>query len=328
MADDLHIFEHTGAENRLDRILVEHLSHTAAPSRSQIERWIEQGAVLISGKVVTKPAFKVSPGSRIELRMPKAESSHLTPFNFPLDVLFEDAHLIVLNKPAGISMHPGAGNPDNSIANAVIAHVGKGQGAVGEPDRPGIVHRIDKDTTGVVVIAKSTPVHAALSKQFAERSVRRGYYALVYSTPRAVRTIQASDDGEVSAPIGRHPTNRKIMAISERGRAATTTWRVIERFPHGTLLECRLKTGRTHQIRVHMNNIGSPVIGDRSYGDFSNLPKPLRDAATVLGRQALHAASLAFTHPVTGARLSFSAPLPRDFEVLVALFRDWRGTGL
>ena len=322
MSDNLHVIEHVGAEARLDKIVVEALSATLLCSRSQVERWIESGAVSVNSKVVTKPAFKVSNGGRIEVRVALDTPTHLTPLEFPLDILFEDKHLIVINKPAGISMHPGAGNDTHTIANAVVHHVGKKQLVVGESDRPGIVHRLDKDTTGVVVVAKSTPVHAALSKQFAERSVGRSYQALVYTTPRAVRTIQASDTGEVIAPIGRHPTDRKMMAVIEHGRPATTVWRVLERFPHGTLLECSLKTGRTHQIRVHMNSIGSPVIGDPVYGDFSNLPKPLFAAANVFGRQALHAATLSFTHPITKERLSFSAPLPSDFQELVRAFRQ------
>jgi 23S rRNA pseudouridine1911/1915/1917 synthase len=324
MGGNVHVIEHTGEEARLDKILVEHLGTTLMCSRSQVERWIEDGAVSVDGKVIVKPAFKVGDGARIEVVAPSEAPTHLRPFDFPLEVLFEDAHLVVLNKPAGISMHPGAGNDTHTIANAVVHHVGKKQLSVGESDRPGIVHRLDKDTTGVVVIAKSTPVHAALARQFAERDVGRAYYALVYSTPRAVRAIQTSDEGEVSAPIGRHPTNRKIMTISDQGRPATTLWRVVERFPHGTLLECTLKTGRTHQIRVHMNSIGSPVIGDPVYGDFSNLPKPLRDSAALLGRQALHAATLSFTHPITKERLSFSAPLPEDFQRLLAAFRGTR----
>ena len=324
MSDNIHGMQHVGEEARLDKIIVEHLAPTLMCSRSQVERWIEEGAVSVNGKVVVKPAFKVSEGSRVEVRVVAEDTTHLKPLDFPLEILFEDKHLIVINKPAGISMHPGAGNDTHTIANAVVHHVGKKQLAVGESDRPGIVHRLDKDTTGVVVVAKSTPVLAALSQQFAERSVGRSYHALVYSTPRAVRAIQTSDQGEVSAPIGRHPTNRKIMAIVEYGRPATTLWRVIERFPHGTLLECTLKTGRTHQIRVHMNSIGSPVIGDPAYGDFANLPKPLRDAAGVLGRQALHAATLSFTHPITKERISCTAPLPKDFEALVKVFREGR----
>jgi 23S rRNA pseudouridine1911/1915/1917 synthase len=324
MVTNVHLIEHLGDEARLDKIIVERLAPTFMCSRSQVERWIEDGAVSVNGKVVVKPAFKVSDGARIHVSVPSEEKTHLSPLDFPLEILFEDAHLIVLNKPAGISMHPGAGNDSHTIANAVVHHVGKKQLSVGESDRPGIVHRLDKDTTGVVVVAKSTPVHAALSRQFAERSVGRSYLALVYTTPRAVRTIQADDQGEVSAPIGRHPTNRKIMAISEDGRPAATLWKVQERFPHGTLVECTLKTGRTHQIRVHMDSIGSPVIGDPVYGDFSNLPKPLRDSAHLLGRQALHAATLSFIHPITQERLSFSAPLPDDFQRLLAAFRGAR----
>lgn len=321
MSDKPHTIQYEGPEARLDKIIVENLAETLMCSRSQVEKWIEQGSVSVNGKVVVKPAFKVSSGSSLEVRVSAPQQTHLAPLEFPLDILFEDKDLIVINKPAGISMHPGAGNPERTIANAVVHHVGKKQLKVGEADRPGIVHRLDKDTTGVVVIAKSTPVHAALQKQFAERSVNRSYTALVYSTPRAVRAIQTSEHGEVSAPIGRHPTNRKMMAVVEHGRPATTQWKVLERFAHGTLVECTLKTGRTHQIRVHMNSINSPVIGDQSYGDFSNLPKSLKEAASDFGRQALHAATLAFTHPLTKERLSFSAPLPPDFQALVELFR-------
>lgn len=321
MSDNVHVITHTGEDARLDKVVVERLAPSLMCSRSQVEKWIEGGAVSVDGKVVTKPAFKVSDGAQVEVRVAPEGASHLKPLDYSLEILWEDPHLLVINKPSGISMHPGAGNDTHTIANAVVHHVGKKQLKVGESDRPGIVHRLDKDTTGVVVVAKSTPVHAALSRQFAERTVGRSYQALVYSTPRAVRTIQASEQGEVVAPIGRHPTNRKMMAIVEHGRPATTGWRVLERFPHGTLVECTLKTGRTHQIRVHMNSIGSPVIGDQVYGDFSNLPKPLFAAATRFGRQALHAATLAFTHPVTKERLSFSAPLPADFQDLIRVFR-------
>jgi 23S rRNA pseudouridine1911/1915/1917 synthase len=247
----------------------------------------------------------------------------LEPFEFPLQILFEDADLLVINKPAGISMHPGAGNRAHTIANAVVQHVGVKQRAVGEGDRPGIVHRLDKDTTGVVVIAKSTPVHAALAAQFAERSIDRSYRALVFTTPRAKRPVQSSDHGEISGPIGRHPTKRTLMAISAKGKEAVTEWKVLERFTYGTLLECRLQTGRTHQIRVHMESIGCPVIGDSTYGDFSNLPPQLREAAEAFGRQALHAATLSFTHPSSGERLSFTAPLPDDFQKLLDAFQAY-----
>ena len=173
MVDKAHVIEHQGDEARLDKIIVEHLAPTLMCSRSQVERWIEEGIVSVNGKVVVKPAFKVGDGARIEVVAPSEDKTHLKPLDFPLEILFEDADLIVLNKPAGISMHPGAGNDTHTLANAVVHHVGKKQLSVGESDRPGIVHRLDKDTTGVVVVAKSTPVHAALSRQFAERSVGR-----------------------------------------------------------------------------------------------------------------------------------------------------------
>jgi 23S rRNA pseudouridine1911/1915/1917 synthase len=318
---DTHSLDYQGADDRLDRVVAERLGG-GAWSRSQVERWIHAGSVTVNARVVTKPSWKVSAGDRIDVRVPPPQKTHLVPLEFPLEILFEDRCLIVLNKPAGISMHPGAGNPQHTIANAVVHHVGAAQQGVGEVDRPGIVHRLDKDTTGVVVIAKTPEAHAALSRQFAERSVGRSYFALVYTTPRAVRAVQTSNQGEVSVPIGRHPTNRKIMAVVPTGRPATTHWRVIERFTHGTLIECRLRTGRTHQIRVHMNSIGSPLIGDQAYGDFSNLPKRLKDAAVRFGRQALHAGTLEFAHPVTAERLSFTAPLPADLEGLIATFRE------
>jgi 23S rRNA pseudouridine1911/1915/1917 synthase len=275
----------------------------------------------VNDKNVSKPAYKLESGDVVIVVLPPERPSTLEPFDLPLDISFEDEHLIVLNKPAGLSMHPGAGNSGHTLANAIVKHVGREQLGVGPTDRPGIVHRLDKDTTGIVVVAKTTPVLAALSKQFAERSVDRSYRALVFSTPRGVRAVQRAEEGVVDAPIGRHPTQRRLMAISERGKPAVTHWRVLERFRYVTLLECMLKTGRTHQIRVHMQSIGSPVIGDAVYGDLSNLPQPLRDAAQRFGRQALHAATLACTHPVTHERLSFSAALPADMQALLETFR-------
>lgn len=310
-----------GETARLDRVLVGELGGALQCSRSQVERWIEDGRVAINGKRVVKPSYKVEKGDEIEVSSVDEPTTELAPFAFELAIIYEDHDLIVVNKPAGLSMHPGAGNREKTLANAVVSHVGRQQLSVGESDRPGIVHRLDKDTTGVVVVAKSTPVHAALAKQFAERTIGRAYRALVFTTPKARRAIQRDDQGEISAPIGRHPTNRKMMAIVEGGKPASTQWQVLERFSYGTLLECRLQTGRTHQIRVHMASVDSPVIGDKTYGDFSNLPHKLREAAEQFGRQALHASTLAFTHPKTGARLSFSAALPNDFERLLDLFR-------
>ncbi len=323
MSARTHAFVHDGAPERLDKAVVRALVGISEVSRSQVERWIEQGAVAVDGKVITKPAYKLEEGDSVNIDVPSERPTTLEPLDLPLEIAFEDQHLLVVNKPAGLSMHPGAGNTSTTLANAIVRHVGHEQLRVGETDRPGIVHRLDKDTTGLVVVAKSTSVLAALSKQFSERSAGRTYRALLFSTPRGVRPIQRADAGEVNAPIGRHPTQRRLMAISEKGRLAVTTWRVIERFRYGTLMECKLQTGRTHQIRVHMQSIGCPVIGDRVYGDFSNLPQVLREAADQFGRQALHAATLSFTHPATNERLSFCAPLPADFERLLSVFRAY-----
>ena len=324
MSDLCKSFIYTGGPIRLDRAVFKQLNVIIGCSRSQVERWVESRAVKVNNRVVIKPAFKVESGDLIEVVAIDDRKYILSPYSFKLSVLFEDEHLIVINKPSGLSMHPGAGNREETLANAVVSHVGAMQLQVGESDRPGIVHRLDKDTTGVVVVAKSTPVHAALAKQFAERTIERTYTALVFTTPRARRPIQHSYSGEISAPIGRHPTHRKLMTVISTGRAAITRWMVLERFAYGTLIQCKLETGRTHQIRVHLNHIGCPVIGDRTYGDFSNLPARLRDFAEAFGRQALHAATLSFAHPISGERISFSAPLPDDYEKLVNLFRDER----
>jgi 23S rRNA pseudouridine1911/1915/1917 synthase len=323
MSRDPFRLVHEGEPARLDRVLVAQLSAHQPCSRSQVERWIEEGCVRVNGRQVVKPAFKLSPGDSVELVGIEEKPTQLVPYDFPLEILFEDESLLVVNKPAGLSMHPGAGNRQHTLANAVVQHVGSKQLAVGESDRPGIVHRLDKDTTGVVVVAKAVPVHAELAKQFADRSAGRTYVTLVFTTPRAKRPVQQSDHGEVSAPLGRHPTKRTMMAVVEQGKRAVTRWSVLERFNYGTLLECKLQTGRTHQIRVHMNSIGCPVVGDTVYGDFSNLPQRLQDAASRLGRQALHAATLSFLHPITKEELSFSAPLPNDLRELVEAFRAY-----
>jgi 23S rRNA pseudouridine1911/1915/1917 synthase len=316
-----HQVIYEGEPARLDKVLVSELVGTLECSRSQIERWIEQGLVRVNARVILKASWKVSAGDVIEVLAPSDEPTTLAPFEFKLDILFEDSDLLVINKPAGLSVHPGAGNKDQTLANAVVHHVGESQLAVGASDRPGIVHRLDKDTTGALVIAKSTVTHAALARQFADRTIERAYRALVFTTPRARRAVQVAEEGEISAPIGRHPTKRTLMSVVEHGKPAVTRWRVIERFQYATLLECRLRTGRTHQIRVHLQSLGCPVIGDRTYGDFSNLPGKLREASDKFGRQALHAYTLGFEHPVTKEPLAFTAPPPEDFEALIRVFR-------
>lgn len=318
----LPAFVYSGEPERLDRVVLRALEGVRLCSRSQVERWIEQGCVQVNRAVVVRPGVKLRGGEEISVHLPPEAPSTLQPLELPLQILFEDAALLVVNKPAGLTMHPGAGNLSHTLANAVVQHVGAAQGGVGASDRPGIVHRLDKDTTGIVVVAKSTAVLAALARQFAERTVERSYLALVSTTPRGARVVQQQEQGEVSAPIGRHPTRRTVMAIRAEGRPAVTGWRVLERFSYATLVECRLRTGRTHQIRVHMQSIGCPIVGDPVYGgDASLLPQRLRGVVEGFARQALHAATLGFTHPLTAERLSFAAPPPQDLQQLIEAFR-------
>ena len=322
---ELITITHVGAADRLDRIILSDLAERFQTSRSQVAKWIENGSVVINGEVEPRPGARVQPGSTIVLSVPPPEPTHLTPYQYSLEILFEDEHLIVINKPSGLSMHPGAGNRVTTLANAVVAHVGSNQLKIGDVNRPGIVHRLDKDTTGVVVVAKTIQALTGLSKQFNDRTIKREYLSLVFTTPRAKRAIQLQESGEVDAPIGRHPTERTKMAVNVEGRSAVTHWRVVERFSYGTLLANTLQTGRTHQIRVHMDSIGSPVIGDTVYGDFSGLPKSLKESAEKFGRQALHAATLGFSHPLHGTFQEFSAPLPEDMNLLISHFRSFEG---
>lgn len=311
---------------RLDKLIAaSYQDQLGAPSRSQLKQWIEAGRVRVNGSVVTKAGALVAHGAQVEISPPEPSPLHAVPFEFPLEILFEDDALVVLNKPPGISMHPGAGDRERTLVNALVAHWGGMPSGFADKHRPGIVHRLDKDTSGVVVVAKTPAALASLSTQFAHRTIERRYLALVLSTPRGKRTVGSAESGTVETRLGRHPRHRTMMAVvQEGGRLARTEWQVVERFGYGVLVQLRLGTGRTHQIRVHMEHIGSPVIGDQVYGDFSSLPAPLKRAADQCGRQALHAASLAFDHPVTGSRLSFSAPPPADVARLVEFFRSFK----
>ncbi len=322
------LFRYQGeAPERLDRILESHIQQSGMegpPTRSQIKLLIEAKCVSVNGKFAEKAGLPVKPGAEISAELLEAEADNLAAYEVPLHVLYEDDQLIVINKPAGLSMHPGAGNKTKTLVNALVHHFGKGapelfrRGA-----RPGIVHRLDRDTTGVVVVAKTVSAHAVLAEQFARRSIGREYRALVFRTPRSLRPINTADDGKIEGNIGRDPHHRKRMAVVQSGgKPAVTHWHVIERLQHGCLVQVRLETGRTHQIRVHMDHIGAPVIGDLTYGTFEGLPVRLRIAAQKFGRQALHAAKLSFLHPVDARKLSFEAPLPEDFQKLLRVFRS------
>ena len=307
------------AGTRADRFLTEAIGGL---SRSRVKALIEAGHASRDGTQVADPAEPVRPGALYALRLPPPMPATPQPQAIPLNILFEDRHLIVIDKPAGLVVHPAPGNLDGTLVNAVLAHAAEDLSGIGGEARPGIVHRLDKDTSGVMVVAKSQAAHTALSEAFATRDLERDYLALVWGLP-------APGVGEIEAAIGRHATDRKRMAVVERGGArqgkqALTRYRTERGFGSAAaLLRCRLATGRTHQIRVHLAHIGHPLIGDPVYlrripAAARGLTGEARDAALSFPRQALHAATLGFRHPITGAALSFTAPLPDDMQALLA----------
>ena len=277
-------------------------------SRAQVQRLIEQGQVRVAG-ALAKPAHKLRAGERIEGRVPAPVPAELLAQEIPLAILYEDADLVVVDKPAGMVVHPAAGHAQGTLVNALLHHCRDLSGVGGEL-RPGIVHRIDKDTSGVLVVAKHDRAHRELAAQWKAHSIDREYLAFVRGVPRG-------ESGTVDAPIGRHPTDRKRMSTRARvARGAVTHWRVEERLSGATLLRVRLETGRTHQIRVHMASIALPLLGDPVYGGGRALP-----ASCGLARQALHATLLGFTHPISGARVRFESPLPADLRALLEALR-------
>jgi 23S rRNA pseudouridine1911/1915/1917 synthase len=304
------------AGTRADRFLA---GAVEGLSRSRVKALIEAGLVTRDGQTLTDPSEAVRVGARYGVSIPAATPAAPAPQAIPLTILFEDRDLIVLDKPAGLVVHPAPGNQDGTLVNAVLAHAGEELSGIGGEARPGIVHRLDKDTSGVMVVAKSERAHTALSAAFASRDLDREYLALVWGLP----TVQA---GEVEAPIGRHPTDRKRMAVVTRGgKPALTRWRLERAFgTAAALLRCKLATGRTHQIRVHLSHIGHPIMGDPVYlrrtpATARLLPETAREAALAFPRQALHAETLGFRHPVTGQALSFRAAPPPDMAALLEM---------
>ena len=271
-------------------------------SRSAAQRLLEQGAVTKNG-VPVKKNYKTVPGDVFEIVLPEPETVDLVPQDIPLDVVYEDGDLIVVNKPRGLVVHPAPGHPDGTLVNALLSHCGESLSGVGGEKRPGLVHRIDKDTPGLIIAAKNDFAHLALSAQLADHTLARTYEAVAHGAFR-------EDSGTVDAPIGRHPTDRKRMAVTQKNsREAVTHWEVIERYTGFAHIRCRLETGRTHQIRVHMAHIGHPLLGDLVYGH----KKPEKG----LEGQCLHARSLRFVHPRTGEMVEVTSDLPAYFvEVL------------
>lgn len=274
-------------------------------TRSRLKNLIDDGLVTVNGRPA-KAGQKLEPGDAVECTVPEAAPIAAKPEDIPLDIVYEDGDLIVLNKPRGLVVHPAAGNERGTLVNALLNHCTDLSGIAGEI-KPGIVHRLDKDTTGLLVVAKNDKAHLSLSAQIGEKSVRRIYLALVEGNIK-------EDSGRVDAPLGRSRTDRKQIAVVEGGRTAATQYFVLERFGDVTLVECHLETGRTHQIRVHMKHIGHPVVGDSVYG--------VRKQRFQLQGQLLHAARLEFTHPSTGERMGFAAPLPADFEAVLTKLRS------
>ena len=321
------------APARLDKALAAAVPEAAALSRSRLMRMIADGAVSLDGQAVTDPKARTMPGQVFALRLDPVAEVDTQPELIPLSVVWEDGDLIVIDKPAGMVVHPAPGSPSGTLVNALLAHCGDTLSGIGGERRPGIVHRIDKDTTGLLVVAKSDRAHHGLAAQFEDHSVNRRYLAVVHGVPgasdprlRGTRGVSFEPGGilKIATGLARHKTDRQRQAVVwEQGRHAVTRARVLEPFQGAAaLLECWLETGRTHQIRVHMAHVGHGLLGDATYGGRRKLsPKLFGEAVAASGnafpRQALHAATLGFAHPVSGETLEFSSPLPADMAGLL-----------
>ncbi len=273
------------------------LSRRDGISRSRAAALIREGRATVNGRVEMKPSYQPAEGDVIVLSVPEAREAKVEAEDIPLEVIYQDEHLAVVVKPAGMVVHPAAGNPDHTLVNALLYHL-NGLSGIGGEKRPGIVHRLDKDTSGLMLVAKDDRTHTRLSDMLSERRIEKHYRAVVLGRMK-------EESGEIDAPIGRSRADRKKMAVEPDGRCALTKWRVLREMGDRTLLDVRIVTGRTHQIRVHMRSIGHPVLGDALYG-FKNMPKA--------DRLMLHAYSLAFAHPVTGEMMRFTAPCPFSEE--------------
>ena len=287
---------------RLDAFLASSLDGL---TRSQATRLIESGEIAVNGRAVSK-SYKLAGGEDIAVTLPEPEPVEAVPQDIPLDVVYEDADVIVVNKPSGMGVHPAPGHPDGTLVNALLYHCAGTLSGIGGALRPGIVHRIDRDTSGLIIAAKNDAAHQYLSAQLADHTLARTYECIVVGALR-------EDCGTVDAPIARHPTDRKRMAVVAGGREAVTHWEVIARYPGYTHVRCRLETGRTHQIRVHMAYIGHPILGDTVYGAKKEVPG--------LTGQCLHAVGLRFLHPRTHEVVELSCPLPDEFTRMLQKIR-------
>lgn len=305
--ENIHLIE-VGADlakpERIDRFLADYLTEI---SRSRIQALIDEGYVTVNDVLCDNKKDLIKAGDRIQLTTPAATPLDLVAQEIPLDVLYEDEHLIVINKPAGLVVHPAAGHSDGTLVNALLAHCTELSGINGT-QRPGIVHRLDKDTSGVMVVAKNDRAHQNLQAQIQAKTARREYLGIVRGVPK-------SESGVIDAAIARHPSDRKKMAVIENGRKAITHWHIQERLGNYTLVKFDLETGRTHQIRVHSASMGWAIAGDPVYGH------PNKEVSQYLSGQALHAWRLTFTHPVSGDTVENTAPLPEGLEKLLTFLR-------
>jgi len=294
-------------------------------SRTRIKNLILNEKLKLNNKIITNPSKKVLSGDKINLEIPEPKKASIRPYNFKLDIIYEDGNLLVINKPAGIVMHPGAGNYDNTIVNALMHHCGKNLSTIGDEYRPGIVHRIDKDTSGLVVIAKNNETHENLSIQFNKHKITRIYQLLIWGKLRP-------QNGKINTLITRSSKNRQLMEVGiTKGKRAITNYKTLEIFennktPTLSLVECRLETGRTHQIRVHMSYKGNNILGDKKYKKkfkkFKNINLELENSIYKLDRQFLHAKTLEFKHPITEEELKFTSILPQDLENILKILRN------
>ncbi len=304
---------------RLDKFLTEHMPEY---SRSRIQALIKQGQVKSGEEVVTDCAHVVTAGEVFCVTVPEAEPSALMPSPIALSIVYEDEHVLVVDKPAGMTVHPGAGNHQDTLVNALLAHCGDSLSGIGGVERPGIVHRLDKDTSGLLLVAKHDKAHRALAEQLQERVIKRVYQAVVWGVP-------SPSAGTVHTHIGRHPKDRKKMAVLKTsGKEAITHYRLLERLgAAASMVECRLETGRTHQIRVHMTHLGYPIIGDAMYKKnianyLEKLTEDQRVSVEALKRQALHALKLGFTHPISGEWVEYTSALPNDIVSVIDALKN------
>ncbi|EKO3965267.1 23S rRNA pseudouridine(1911/1915/1917) synthase RluD [Vibrio fluvialis] len=306
-----HTVKESQLGQRLDQAVAELFTDF---SRSRLKEWLLEGKVMVNGTVVTKPRTKVMGGEAITVQAELEDEQRWEAQDIPLNIVYEDDDIIVINKPRDLVVHPGAGTPDGTVLNALLFHYPP----IAEVPRAGIVHRLDKDTTGLMVVAKTVPAQTRLVRELQKRNITREYEAI------AIGKMTAG--GMIDKPIGRHSTKRTLMAVSPLGKPAVTHYRVAEHFREHTRLRLRLETGRTHQIRVHMAYLQHPLLGDTAYGGRARIPKgatqELTDMIRGFDRQALHAVMLRFAHPITGEELEFHAPVPDDMVVMTEALRE------